>query len=558
VGALLTGLLAQFGLAASPRSLVVKLGMALFTLLALLATARRARRPGPEALGWRLIAAFLLIVFIIQVLRIPASFGHPIPLAAGEGSIALQVLGSCLQVAALLLWPLAPSTRFERIRHGLDGLLFALAVFFVLWGLVLGPAFLSDRIPMLDRFIWLATFLIYDLLLGLTVYLGLSEPSRFRGPLGWLAGAFMVASLFNFYLLMRTLAGGAIQPPPAGSTFAIPLAYLGAALSPRPVRSGGTAEAPSLHPHLLPYLPVLGATVLGIWLMISGTRTGSHLILIWLALALVLVVLVRQYLALRDYFTLSRHLETRVAERTAALEKAQALLMRTERMTTLATLGAGIAHDVNNLLVAIQGRVELVMMDLDEGKLPDRVEMTRVQEAAQNVASLSARLMTLGRREAGPACLLDLGDELRSIQPLLQVLLPKNQTLCLLELPGPMPFMGSRGVLEQVLVNLVSNARDAMATGGTITLRGRAPLPEDVGEGPLLEIEDTGCGIPEELRGQVFQPFFTTKASGMGTGLGLVSVKTLLENMGGSIGFVSQVGRGTVFQVRLPGPAART
>jgi signal transduction histidine kinase len=147
---------------------------------------------------------------------------------------------------------------------------------------------------------------------------------------------------------------------------------------------------------------------------------------------------------------------------------------------------------------------------------------------------------------------MDLGSELQAIKPLLQVLLPRNQTLRLEPLAATVPFLGTRGLLEQVLVNLVSNAREAMPSGGAIILRARGPLPEEDGLGALLEIEDSGSGIPFELQEHLFQPFFTTKASGTGTGLGLASVKLLLERTGGSISFTSQPGQGTTFQVRLP------
>jgi two-component system cell cycle sensor histidine kinase/response regulator CckA len=206
---------------------------------------------------------------------------------------------------------------------------------------------------------------------------------------------------------------------------------------------------------------------------------------------------------------------------------------------------------MNNLLSAIQNRAELVIMDLDEGKVPNREDMVRVQEVTQRAATLSSRLMALGRQDSEPPRAMDLAQELKAIQPLLQVLLPRNQTLRLDQDAGPIPFLGTRGMLEQILVNLVGNARDAMPAGGVITLRSRMPRPEEQAVGPLLEIEDSGTGIPEDLQVQLFQPFFTTKASGVGTGLGLVSVKSLLEHAGGSIGFVSGPG-GTTFRIRLP------
>jgi two-component system cell cycle sensor histidine kinase/response regulator CckA len=255
---------------------------------------------------------------------------------------------------------------------------------------------------------------------------------------------------------------------------------------------------------------------------------------------------------LKDFFALSQHLETRVAERTQALEEAQAMLLRTERMKSLATLGAGLSHDLNNVLCAIQSRAELVIMDIDEAKLPDRKDMVRLQEATQLATTMSRRLMNLGRQDEALPQALDLAGELVAMQPLLQLLLPRNQVLELENVALVTPFLGTKGMLEQILVNLVSNARDAMPSGGRITLRIGASGPEDSPKGPLLEVEDSGTGIPEELQGRLFEPFFTTKPVGKGTGLGLMSVKSLLQKLGGQITFTSQAGRGTTFQVRLP------
>lgn len=552
--AILVGAGAQFGLSGRSRTLVILIGLVALILAAFAASALRARQPGSESLGWKILSCSLFINGLIQASRIPAILGHPLPTVARNASILLQVLGTFLLVGALLAWHLTPRSRFDKIRHGLDGLLFALAVFFILWGVVLGPAFLSDRFSLLDRMMWLGTFLVYDLLLGLTVYFGLEAPSRFRGPMGWLAASFLLASLHNFVWLLNVLSGATLffHLPVGPLIYAIPLAQFAAALSPRPVDARASRPGRDHLVLVLPYLPVLGATSLGIWLLATGGGLGHRIVLVWLALGLVVVLLVRQYVALRDFFSLSRHLETRVAERTLALEKAQALLLRTERMNSIATLGAGMAHDMNNLLGAIQHRAELVIMNLDEGKLPARKDMERVKEAAHLAATLSSRLMALGRQDPEPPQAMDLALELEAIQPLLQALLHKDQTLQMATLSGPMPFRGTRGMLEQVLVNLISNARDAMPSGGTITLRAWPAPSGDMAAGPLLEIEDTGSGIPEDLQDQVFQPFFTTKASGAGTGLGLVSVKSLLEKAGGAISFVTVPGSGTLFKIRLP------
>lgn len=551
--AVLVGVFAQFGLSGHARILAILIGLVALILAASAASARRAGRFPAESTGWRILAFSLLINGLIQAARIPVILGYPLPAPAHNLSIALQVLATFLLVGALLAWHLAPRTRFDRIRHGLDGLLFALAVFFILWGLVLGPVFLGGRFPLVDRLMWLGTFLIYDLLLGLSVYFGLEEPARFRGPMGWLAAAFLLASLHNFIWLLDVLSGAAIFHLPLGPLiFAIPLAQFGAALSPHPVDVRTARPGRGRLVLLLPYLPVLGATGLGVWLLATSQGLGHRFVLVWLALGLVGVLLVRQYLALRDVFSLSQHLETRVEERTLALERAQDMLLRTERMNAIATLGAGLAHDMNNLLTTILNRAELMILRLDEGRPPDRRDLEQVKEATQLAAGLSGRLMALGRQDPAPPGSVDLVEELEALQPLLQALLHRGQTLRLDPAAGPLPFRGTRGMLEQILVNLISNARDAMPSGGVITLRARPARLHEAGEGPLLEVEDTGRGIPEELQDQVFQPFFTTKGAGSGTGLGLVSTKSLLEKMGGAISFISVPGTGTLFRIRLP------
>ena len=552
-GAAVVGAVAQFALSGETRVLVTLIGLVGLIFLACLASVMRAWQAGPEAPGWKILSLSLFSNGVIQAARIPNFLGYPLPVLSRDVSIVLQVLGALLLVGMLLAWHLNPRSRFDRVRNALDGLLFALAVLFILWCLVLGPVFFSDRFPMAERILWLTTFLVYDLLLGLAVYFGLAEPSRFQGPLGWISVALLLASLHNFKWLLDVLSGSVLFHFPFGPlVYCVPLTYLAAALSPRPVGTGTLRPGPVGLIHMLPYIPLVGATALGVGMLVTGPSHGHNLILVWIAFGLVVVLLVRQGFALWDYFKLSQHLETRVAERTAALEKAQAMLLRTERMNAMATLGAGLSHDMNNLLCAIQSRTELVIMDLDEGNLPNREDMVRLQEATQHAATLGRRLMAFGRQEEKSLECMDLADELLALRPMLQVLLPRNVTLHLENATGPMPFLGTPGILEQILVNLISNARDAMPDGGCITIRAWPPRLEEDALGPLLEIEDTGNGIPADLQPRLFEPFFTTKASGKGTGLGLVSVKLLLLKAGGSISFTSRVGQGTTFQIRLP------
>jgi hypothetical protein len=280
-GALLLGLLAQFGMSGYPQTLVILLGVVVLYYLAGFAAAQRARQPGPEAIGWKILAVSLLTNSLILAARIPAFLGYPLPTLARNASILLQVLVAFLLVGTLLAWHLTPRTRFDRVRHGLDGLLFALSVFFILWGLVLGPAFINDRFPLLDRILWVGTFLVYDLLLGLAIYFGLAEPSRFRGPLGWLSAAFLLASLHNFNWLLGVLSGSPLFHLTIGPlVYTVPLAYLAAALSPRPVDSQPSPPEQVRIIHVLPYLPVIGATTLGVWMLITGGGLNHRLSLV--------------------------------------------------------------------------------------------------------------------------------------------------------------------------------------------------------------------------------------------------------------------------------------
>ena len=126
--AALTGFAAQVALTEKSGHLVLQMGLALLILAALVAANRRAKRGGSESMGWQAMALFLLIAFIIQGLRIIPLASQDLSYSIGYGSVLLQVIGSCLQIGALLLWQLSPRTRFDRLRYGLDGLLFALAI----------------------------------------------------------------------------------------------------------------------------------------------------------------------------------------------------------------------------------------------------------------------------------------------------------------------------------------------------------------------------------------------------------------------------------------------
>ena len=268
-------------------------------------------------------------------------------------------------------------------------------------------------------------------------------------------------------------------------------------------------------------------------------------------LGMVVLLLLRQLQAIRDLQAARRTLEERVQQRTQALEQAQDTLLRTERMNTLALMGAGLAHDLNNLLSAIKGSADLAAMNIEEGRLPAEADFTRISKAADHAALLTRRLMGFVRREPEDLGALDLGQEVRELETTLRLLLPRTVALSLESLERePLRVKSSKLRVEQMLVNLVANAGDAMPGGGTLRVRTglTATQPVEVS----LEVIDTGTGMSPETLERIFEPFFTTKAPGKGTGLGLPSLKAMVVQDGGRIEVSSQPGVGTWFRILLP------
>jgi signal transduction histidine kinase len=267
-----------------------------------------------------------------------------------------------------------------------------------------------------------------------------------------------------------------------------------------------------------------------------------------LLLATTTLLFLRQIHAVRELQAARAELEARVRQRTEALERAQTTLLRTEKLNTLALMGAGVAHDLNNLLTSVCSSAELAAGHMAEGIPPHPAALRRIVATAEQAAQLTKRLMGYARPGTEALGLMDLGAEIQEIEPTLRLLLPRTVHLRLEPALAAAPLvLGSRPRLEQMLVNLVVNARDAMPEGGTITVRFGA------GDGgAVIEVADTGTGIAPELHDRIFELFFTTKPEGRGTGMGLPSLKALVEETGGSIRVESEAGRGSRFRILLP------
>jgi PAS domain S-box-containing protein len=231
----------------------------------------------------------------------------------------------------------------------------------------------------------------------------------------------------------------------------------------------------------------------------------------------------------------------------------QAQLYESQKMDAIGRLASGVAHDFNNLLTAIQGYSELALSDL--GNHPLRAQIEEIGRAAQRATALTRQLLAFSRRQAESLCVVDLHTVVRSMLNLLRRLIGEDFDLVArFDAPSPQ-VRADEGQLEQVIMNLVLNARDAMPTGGKISLRcenGRDADHETV----RLVVEDTGTGMSEETKARVFEPFFTTKDPGKGTGLGLATVYGIVTQSGGRIEIDSALGRGTTFTITFPASKA--
>jgi signal transduction histidine kinase/ActR/RegA family two-component response regulator len=252
-------------------------------------------------------------------------------------------------------------------------------------------------------------------------------------------------------------------------------------------------------------------------------------------------------------------LDARVEERTAELRKTNVALQEqveraedlaeqlrhAQRMEAIGRLAGGIAHDFNNLLAAITGNLEVALEDLPASV--DRGPLRDAQLAARRAVDVTRKLLTFSRRQIQEARVFDLVPRLEEMERMLRSLLRDDVDL-LLETPkAPCLVNGDAGQLEQVVLNLAVNARDAMPRGGRLEL-----TLEDLGERLKLRVTDTGVGIPEEVQPKIFEPFFTTKPLGEGTGLGLATVYGIVQQHGGELRVESTVGAGTTFIVTLP------
>ena len=247
---------------------------------------------------------------------------------------------------------------------------------------------------------------------------------------------------------------------------------------------------------------------------------------------------------------------------------AEGQLLQAQKLESIGRLAGGIAHDFNNMLFVINGHAEMLDQDLVPEKraeldLDETLRNVRaIREAGERAATLTAQLLAFSRQQVISPTVLDLNAAIDGLEPMVRKLIGENMRLVLKLGLDAGHIRADAGQLDQILVNLVVNARDAMPDGGTITIETRNELVDepyaiehfDVRPGPfvLLVVSDTGVGMDRAMQERIFEPFFTTKQLGMGTGLGLATAYAIVHQAGGHIWLDSKPGVGSTFKLYFP------
>ena len=236
-------------------------------------------------------------------------------------------------------------------------------------------------------------------------------------------------------------------------------------------------------------------------------------------------------------------------------------LLQAQKMESVGRLAGGVAHDFNNLLTAINGYAGFLLEALDQDD-PKRADVKEILNAGERAAGLTRQLLAFSRKQILHPEVLDIHTAVEATRKMLKRLIGEDITLETRLAAHPCLVKVDAGQIDQVLLNLAVNARDAMPKGGTLAFETRVMTADadfasrhpDLPRGPLvcLSVRDSGCGMSEEVRARLFEPFFTTKERGQGTGLGLSMVFGIVKQSGGDIEVESAPGRGTTFRIYLP------
>jgi two-component system cell cycle sensor histidine kinase/response regulator CckA len=239
----------------------------------------------------------------------------------------------------------------------------------------------------------------------------------------------------------------------------------------------------------------------------------------------------------------------------------EAQLRQAQKIEAVGQLAGGVAHDFNNLLTVIDFHTEMLLETTDSAE-PSREDLVEIQKASRRAGALTRQLLAFSRKQLLQPRFMDLAAVLTDLEPMLRRLIGEDIQMVCIPATELYPVLADRGQLEQALVNLVVNARDAMPHGGTLTIEAtNVEIAHSVGVWAttivpgnyvLVTVTDTGTGMTADVQSHIFEPFFTTKEQGRGTGLGLSTVYGTVKQSGGYVMCDSAPGRGTTFRIYLP------
>lgn len=247
------------------------------------------------------------------------------------------------------------------------------------------------------------------------------------------------------------------------------------------------------------------------------------------------------------------------------MERLQEQLVHAQKLGSIGQLAGGIAHDFNNVLAVIVGYSSILQMKMRRDD-PCRSDIDEVLAAAERAAKLTRNLLAISRKQVLNPANLDMNTVVKKTGRFMSRIVEENVLLSMSFCPDPLTIYVDAAHIEQIIMNLVTNARDAMTQGGSVNIStdraDSADIPNaglDSSSGPfaVLSVSDTGCGMDEQTQAKVFEPFFTTKEVGKGTGLGLSIVYGAVKQNNGHIHVCSEVGKGTTFRIYFPLVASR-